>query len=196
MSFGSQLTKLRKRKNMTQIDLANLMDVKQYVVSSWEIGRSEPNISQIIKLSDIFCVPTDYLLDKNEHYPYSDEFIEKYQQNSGGYLDYAQQVGVVVDKTQHSPNQKWHFFQSWLYRSIEDGTLTYEADAKTRIYNGLLCPELLLWIYEAMGVNPNKVREAMHVAEEGKVNNTNVSTIAKNMRAVVSYDDVTASLVK
>lgn len=138
----------------------------------------------------------DYLLDKNEHYPYSDEFIEKYQQNSGGYLDYAQQVGVVVDKTQHSPNQKWHFFQSWLYRSIEDGTLTYEADAKTRIYNGLLCPELLLWIYEAMGVNPNKVREAMHVAEEGKVNNTNVSTIAKNMRAVVSYDDVTASLVK
>ena len=64
MSFGSQLTKLRKRKNMTQIDLANLMDVKQYVVSSWEIGRSEPNISQIIKLSDIFKIPTDYLLDR------------------------------------------------------------------------------------------------------------------------------------
>lgn len=41
-----------------------MMNVKQYVISSWEIGRSEPNISQIIKLSDILDVPTDYLLDK------------------------------------------------------------------------------------------------------------------------------------
>ena len=64
MSFNDQLTKLRKRNNITQIELANLMNVKQYVISSWETGRSEPNISQIIKLSDIFKIPTDYLLDR------------------------------------------------------------------------------------------------------------------------------------
>ena len=64
MSFNEQLTKLRKRNNITQIELANLMNVKQYVISSWETGRSEPNISQIIKLSDIFKIPTDYLLDR------------------------------------------------------------------------------------------------------------------------------------
>ena len=65
MSFNEQLTKLRKRNSITQIELANLMNVKQYVISSWETGRSEPNISQIIKLSDIFKIPTDYLLDRN-----------------------------------------------------------------------------------------------------------------------------------
>ena len=65
MSFNEQLTKLRKRKNITQIELANLMNVKQYVISSWETGRSEPNISQIIKLSDIFKISTDYLLDRH-----------------------------------------------------------------------------------------------------------------------------------
>ena len=64
MSFNGQLTKLRKRNNITQIELANLMNVKQYVISSWETGRSEPNISQIIKLSDIFKISTDYLLDR------------------------------------------------------------------------------------------------------------------------------------
>ena len=64
MSFNEQLTKLRKRNNITQIELANLMNVKQYVISSWETGRSEPNISQIIKLSNIFKIPTDYLLDR------------------------------------------------------------------------------------------------------------------------------------
>ena len=65
MSFNDQLTKLRKRNNITQIELANLMNVKQYVISSWETGRSEPNISQIIKLSDVFKISTDYLLDRH-----------------------------------------------------------------------------------------------------------------------------------
>ena len=65
MSFNEQLTKLRKRNNITQIELANLMNVKQYVISSWETGRSEPNISQIIKLSDVFKISTDYLLDRH-----------------------------------------------------------------------------------------------------------------------------------
>jgi transcriptional regulator with XRE-family HTH domain len=65
MSFNEQLTKLRKRNSITQIELANLMNVKQYVISSWETGRSEPNISQIIKLSDIFKISTDYLLDRH-----------------------------------------------------------------------------------------------------------------------------------
>ena len=64
MSFNEQLSKLRKRNNITQIDLANKMNVKQYVISSWETGRSEPNISQILKLCDILAVPADYLLDR------------------------------------------------------------------------------------------------------------------------------------
>lgn len=51
----------------------------------------------------------DFLSQKKEHYPLSDEFIEKYQQDGGGYIDYARQKGLVVDKTLHEPNQKWHF---------------------------------------------------------------------------------------
>jgi transcriptional regulator with XRE-family HTH domain len=64
MGFKEQLTKLRKRNNMTQTDLAKLMDVKQYVISSWEIGRSEPTINQLKMLSNIFKISVDYLLDK------------------------------------------------------------------------------------------------------------------------------------
>ena len=64
MGFKEQLTKLRKRNNMTQTDLANLIGVKQYVISSWEIGRSEPTINQLKELSNIFKISADYLLDK------------------------------------------------------------------------------------------------------------------------------------
>ena len=137
---------------------------------------------------------SDYLSTKKEHYPLSDEFIERYQQTSGGYIQYAKQLGLTVDKELHLPDQKWHFFTSWIGQSLTEGTLSYEDDAKTRVYNGLLCPELLLWIYEASSVDPNKVREAKIVAEQGKVAGTNVSTIAKNMRACVPWEDIKANI--
>lgn len=65
MSFKDSLKKLRVRNNLSQIELAEKLNVKQYVISSWEIGRSEPSINQIVELSNIFKVPTDYLLDKD-----------------------------------------------------------------------------------------------------------------------------------
>ena len=131
-----------------------------------------------------------YLNTKKEHYPISDEFIEKYQQDDGGYIDNAFKAGLVVDKQLHSPNQKWHFFESWYYPSIEDGTLSYTDSAKSRIYSKLLCPELLLWIYEACEVSPIKVRAAYDVAIEAKINKTHISTMAKNMRNCVPWEDI------
>lgn len=139
---------------------------------------------------------SDFLTNKKEHYPLSDEFIERYQQTSGGYIDYANKKGHLVDKERHEPNQKWHFFDSGLYQSLDDGSITMDADAKRRVYTGLLCPELLLWIYEASGVDPIKVKAAKEVAEKGKVEGTNVSTIAKNMRACVPWEDIQTNIVK
>ena len=65
MSFGTQLTKLRKRKNLTQIELADMVGVKQYVISAWENDKTEPSIMQLSALGDIFGVSIDYLIDKN-----------------------------------------------------------------------------------------------------------------------------------
>lgn len=65
MAFKDSLKKLRIRNNLNQVELANKLNVKQYVISSWEIGRSEPSIKQLKELSNIFNVPTDYLLDKD-----------------------------------------------------------------------------------------------------------------------------------
>ena len=146
----------------------------------------------IITMQDI----ASFLETKKEHYPLSDEFIERYQQSGGGYLDYARQLGLLVNKEQHEPNQKWHFFDSWLYRSIDDGSLTWSDNAQIRVYKNLLCPELLLWIYEACEVSPSKVKEAKVVAESGKASKTNVTTIAKNMRNIVSWDDVKKAIVE
>ena len=65
MTFGETLKRLRQRNNISQDELARKLNVKQYVISSWEIERSEPNIEQIKFLSTYFNVPTDYLLGKD-----------------------------------------------------------------------------------------------------------------------------------
>ena len=65
MTFGETLKRLRQRNNISQDELAKKLNVKQYVISSWEIERSEPNIEQIKFLSTYFNVPTDYLLGKD-----------------------------------------------------------------------------------------------------------------------------------
>ena len=118
-----------------------------------------------------------FLKDKKEHYPLSDEFIERYQQKDGGYIELAESLEMTVNKEMHEPNQKWHFFESW------------------RVYNNLLCPELLLWIYEASGVSPDKVKAAKEVAEQGRAAGTSVTSIASNMRKCVPWDDIANAIL-
>lgn len=137
-----------------------------------------------------------FLQSKKAHYPLSDEFIERFQQTSGGYIDNAKKAGLTVNKYMHEPNQKWHFFDSWYYASLDDGSLTVDDSAKNRIYSKLLCPELLLWIYEACEVEPIKVKAAKEVAEEGKIKKTHISTIAKNMRSCVTWEDLEVNIQK
>lgn len=166
--------------------------VKERKVNDIETVHQELSpLTYTVTMRDI----EQFLLTKKEHYPLSDEFVEKYQQKSGGYIENGPKAGIEVSNEKHSPNQKWHFFNSWLYPSIEDGSLTWDESAESRVYKKLLCPELLLWIYEACGVDPSKVRAAMRVAEAAKVNGTHISTMAKNMRACVPWEDLEVNII-
>ena len=169
-------------KNNTNSTIGNNHQLSENIIPNENPTLQIDNYT--ITMRDI----ADFLQDKKEHYPLSDEFIERYQQTSGGYIDNAIKANLVVDKLLHEPNQKWHFFDSWLYPTIEEG-MSWDDSAKTRVYVNLKCPELLLWIYEACEVSPEKVKAAKEVAEAAKVAGTNVTTMAKNMRAVVSWED-------
>ena len=60
--FPERLRKLRKRRNMTQIDLAERLEISPSTVSSYERDTADPSINVLIKLSSILDVSTDYLL--------------------------------------------------------------------------------------------------------------------------------------
>ncbi|MGI6714151.1 MAG: hypothetical protein ACOX3K_03820 [Bacilli bacterium] len=151
---------------------------------------SEQGVYDYITIRDI----ADYLEDKETHYPISDAYVKVYQQKSGGYIDYAKQLGKTVDKSICEPDQKFHFFDSWLNRSIEQGTLSWTESAKNRVYTKLLSPELLLWIYEACGAPTEKITNAYQAAVAGKDAGTHSATIAKNMRDCVPWEDLEVNI--
>ena len=62
MDFGNRLSRLRKEKNMTQTELADLLYVSAKTVSSWESSRTEPSIELIADIARIFDCSTEYLI--------------------------------------------------------------------------------------------------------------------------------------
>ena len=62
MQTGSQIAEARRRKNLTQEQLAQLMQVTRQTVSRWEAGTAYPEMEKIVRLADILEVSCDDLL--------------------------------------------------------------------------------------------------------------------------------------
>lgn len=60
--IGDKIKLLRRKRKLTQSQLANELNVSAQAVSKWEKGLSYPDIETIIKISELFGVTTDYLL--------------------------------------------------------------------------------------------------------------------------------------
>ena len=61
MKFCEKLQKLRKEKNMSQEQLADLLDVSRQSVSKWESGTTYPEMDKLLSLCKIFDVTLDDL---------------------------------------------------------------------------------------------------------------------------------------
>ena len=66
MEFNEKLQELRKRKGLTQEELAELLYVSRTAISKWESGRGFPNIESLKAISKFFSVSLDELLSGEE----------------------------------------------------------------------------------------------------------------------------------
>lgn len=62
MELKDKILKLRKTKGFSQQELADQLGVSRQSISKWELGESLPDLNNIITLSEVFNVSTDYLL--------------------------------------------------------------------------------------------------------------------------------------
>ena len=60
--FHEKLKILRKKRGLTQQEVAELVHVERGVYTRWELGKSNPNYENLSMLACIFDVSLDYLL--------------------------------------------------------------------------------------------------------------------------------------
>jgi len=65
--LGKKIQQLRKDKGLSQEELASALTISRQAISKWELGESMPDTENVVQLSKLFGVTTDYLLiDDNE----------------------------------------------------------------------------------------------------------------------------------
>lgn len=66
MEFNEKLQELRKRKDITQEELAEALYVSRTAVSKWESGRGYPNIDSLRAIAKFYSITIDELLSGDE----------------------------------------------------------------------------------------------------------------------------------
>lgn len=68
MDFGKILKELRTEKQLSQQQLARLLNISQSAIAKWELGKTEPTASAIVSVALFFDVSCDYLLGIRDEY--------------------------------------------------------------------------------------------------------------------------------
>lgn len=91
-SLPEKLVSLRKQKGLTQMELAEQLNVSRQAISRWEVGAAVPSTDNLKFLGNLYEVPLDYLLnDEIENISKQNEELKETkpheQEKKGVFLD-------------------------------------------------------------------------------------------------------------
>ncbi len=72
--FGKKLAELRKTRQLTQSELADLLNIQPRLIGRWEQGQGKPQFDYILKLADVLEVSLDQLLRGSDRAPQAAKF--------------------------------------------------------------------------------------------------------------------------
>ena len=61
MSIGERIIELRAQQNISQVQLAKMLDVSRQAVSKWENDQTAPDTIKLIPLADVLDTDVEYL---------------------------------------------------------------------------------------------------------------------------------------
>lgn len=96
MNLAEKLVALRKLKGLTQMELAEQLNVSRQAVSKWEIGAAVPSIDNLRTLRELYGVSVDHLLDDAEAIPAPSATPEPVQADSKPVRKQEMQKGLYL----------------------------------------------------------------------------------------------------
>ena len=133
--LGEKLKLYREKNNMTQKEVAEILNVEPGTISKYELGLTEPNIESIKKLAEIFNVTTDELLKDEEKFDFSkinilDILREQKEMKLNGNLYYETQISFAYN-TNHIEGSKLTEDQTrYIY---ETNTILFEENTVVHV---------------------------------------------------------------
>lgn len=66
VNYLSRIKELRIERDLTLDEMSKQLGIGRATINNYEVGRSEPNISTLIKLAEYFDVSIDYLVGRSD----------------------------------------------------------------------------------------------------------------------------------
>lgn len=99
MNVENQLKKCRQEAGLSQQYVAEQLHVSRQSISKWENGRSQPDIGNLIRLSDLYQVSIDELIRENI------ELKEKIKKNNNEIKHKRKALRFIRKYTQKDPDE-------------------------------------------------------------------------------------------
>ena len=89
MGFGENLMRSRKKSGLSQEEVAAKLGVSRQTVSKWELGETLPDIQQAKKLSTLYHITLDELVELDLQVKEIQEVIEKTTEETQKKIDWS-----------------------------------------------------------------------------------------------------------
>lgn len=89
MGFGENLMRSRKKSGLSQEEVAAKLGVSRQTVSKWELGETLPDIQQAKKLSTLYHITLDELVELDLQVKEIQEVIEKTTEETQEKIDWT-----------------------------------------------------------------------------------------------------------
>ena len=99
MNLGEKLSFLRKQRGMTQMELAEKLDISRQAVSRWERGTAEPSTENLVSIGKLFDVTVDTLINEDiqlQNGPAVQVAAAKDTTRDKGRYSIARLIGIVM----------------------------------------------------------------------------------------------------
>ena len=103
-----KIKELRNEKGISQEELANAINVKNYSIGDWERSRTEPSINTLIEIANYFEVSVDYLIGRSNE-------IGQVQTNANLDQDEVQLLDLYRQMNFQDKNQLIGFAKALIY---------------------------------------------------------------------------------
>ncbi|ADE72366.1 MULTISPECIES: helix-turn-helix domain-containing protein [Priestia] len=144
MNRGEKIAKARREMNLTQDQLAEMLEVTRQTISKWESNLAYPESVKLGKLAEVLNVTCDYLLRENQATSTSTS-IEVTMNNSGNYtLDWSK-LYPILNEYQNMIDCP-HYFEK-IYGMVKEIMVKYKYSSEDTF---LILKDLLYQIYLQM----------------------------------------------